>query len=164
MIKYTLTCPDEHTFEAWFPNSDACEAQLQAGAVGCPDCGSYDVRKALMAPNIGRRSNARDMTPAAPTPASLPAPADSSGGGDQFVAGPETTAADAYRDALWEIKRHVESNAEHVGDAFAKEARAIHEGESEARSIYGEATDKESEDLREDGIEFARIPWPKHDG
>lgn len=178
MIKYALACPDDHEFEAWFPDSTACEDQLAAGAVECPVCASHDLRKALMAPNIGRKSNAR--TPAAPSPTSAPLPSDvpSPPAGTtapeapalpeektgQLVAGPEMTVADSFRKALWEVRHHVESNAEHVGDGFAKEARAIHDGTSEARSIYGDSTEKEAEELREDGIEFARIPWPKHDG
>jgi len=166
MIKYALACPDDHEFEAWFPDSAACEDQLAAGAVACPACGSHELRKALMAPNIGRKSNARTSSspdlPAAPETPASPSVADEKGG--QLVAGPEMTAADSFRKALWEVRRHVENNAEHVGDAFAREARAIHDGESEARSIYGESTEKEAEELREDGIDFARIPWPKHDG
>lgn len=169
MIKYALTCPDDHEFEAWFPDSTASEDQLAAGAVECPVCGSHALRKALMAPNIGRKSNARapsaPSAPAAPsTPDASEAPASPDAKTGQLVAGPEMTVADSFRKALWEVRRHVETNAEHVGDGFAKEARAIHDGESEARSIYGESTEKEAEELREDGIDFARIPWPKHDG
>ena len=163
MIKYTLTCPDEHPFEVWFPDSAVCDDQLQAGEVACPVCGSHAVRKALMAPSIARKSNTRGGAPKPPAPDTPVAPASNREGGDQFVAGSVTTAADTFRKALWEVRRHIESSAEHVGDAFAREARAIHEGKSEARPIYGESSEKEAEELREDGIDFARIPWPKHD-
>jgi hypothetical protein len=63
------------------------------------------------------------------------------------------------RKALLEIRHQVETNCDYVGDKFADEARKIHEGESEARGIYGEATDAEHQELVEDGIEVARIPW-----
>jgi hypothetical protein len=46
---------------------------------------------------------------------------------------------------------------------FAKEARDIHDGKSEERGIYGEATPKEVKALVEDGIKVApcRRPPPK---
>jgi hypothetical protein len=47
-----------------------------------------------------------------------------------------------------------------VGDKFADEARAIHLGESEARAIHGQATPEEAEDLREEGIPVAALPFP----
>ena len=68
------------------------------------------------------------------------------------------------REAMVEMRRHVEKNADYVGPKFADEARKIHHGETRERSIYGEATDAESEALRDEGIEFGRIPWvPKTD-
>jgi len=63
------------------------------------------------------------------------------------------------RRMLQQVRRHVESNFDYVGDKFAEEARKIHDGETERRSIYGEATDDEHRELSEDGIEVHRIPW-----
>ena len=48
-----------------------------------------------------------------------------------------------------------------VGEDFADEARAIHYGDTEERDIYGEATDKEAEDLEEEDIDFFRLPFPR---
>jgi hypothetical protein len=61
-------------------------------------------------------------------------------------------------EAMKQVREHVEENFDYMGDAFAKEARAIHEGEAENRGIYGEATPKEVRDLKEDGIQVAPLP------
>jgi hypothetical protein len=60
---------------------------------------------------------------------------------------------------LGELRRRIEENCDYVGDRFAEEARRIHYGEIEHRAIYGEASDRESEELSEEGIAFNRIPW-----
>jgi hypothetical protein len=61
-------------------------------------------------------------------------------------------------EAMSRIRRHVEENFDDVGDAFATEARAIHEGRSEDRGIYGQATPAEVWDLIEDGVPIAPLP------
>jgi hypothetical protein len=59
----------------------------------------------------------------------------------------------------------VEKTCDYVGPDFADEARKIHQGEAEPRSIYGEATQEEAESLAEEGIDVGRIPWvPRADG
>lgn len=47
-----------------------------------------------------------------------------------------------------------------VGDDFADAARAIHYGEAEDRPIHGEATREEAEDLADEGIAVAPLPFP----
>ena len=64
---------------------------------------------------------------------------------------------------LQEMRQHVEANCDYVGPRFAEEARRIHRGEADARGIYGEATDTESQELADEGIEVARIPVPPSD-
>ena len=72
---------------------------------------------------------------------------------------------DQVRALLQRMRAEVETSCEHVGDRFAEEARAIHNGETEARGIYGEATPEQAEALADDGIEITRIPWvPRADG
>lgn len=133
MIRYDLTCGKDHRFEGWFASSAAYDEQAAAGAVACPVCHSRKVSKAPMAPSVARRGSIKSSTKAL-TPA-------------------------AMRAALIELRRHVEDNAEHVGENFADEARAIHHGEAEDRPIYGDATPEDGEALAEEGISVARIPW-----
>jgi hypothetical protein len=139
MIKYELKCRGcENQFEGWFADSSAYDVQAEAGDIQCPMCGGADVGKAIMAPNIAIR---RDTT----------------------EAGRQPVAAEIRR-MLMEIRRQVEDNCDYVGAEFASEARKIHYGEADERAIYGEATPDEAEELRDEGIEVAAIPWvPRSD-
>jgi hypothetical protein len=160
MIHYQLRCSGDHAFDGWFRDSAAFETQAQRGLVTCPQCGDAKVNRALMAPAIGRKRVTVDPTgaPETPTPA-VPAPEKAS---------PEKSGAvlpDEVRAALQRIRAEVERTSDYVGPGFADEARRIHRGESEKRSIYGESTPEQAEALAEEGIEVARIPWvPRADG
>lgn len=157
MIRFALRCQKGHEFEAWFRNGDTYERQAKRGEVRCPDCGSVKIAKAIMAPSIAK-GGPRVPAPAAETPASAPAetvPAPAPDSGEVHVAG-------KLREALREMRHLIEKNAEYVGPRFADEARKMHKGEADERSIYGEASDAEAEALKEEGIEFGRIPWPKY--
>jgi hypothetical protein len=133
MIRYALACEHEHEFEGWFGVSADFEDQQARGLLECPTCGSKAVRKAIMSPAVaGAKSRSQDMSPAQ----------------NQAV----------MMEAMSRIRRHVEDNFDDVGDAFATEARAIHEGRSEDRGIYGQATAQEVRDLVEDGVPIAPLP------
>ncbi|WP_298723833.1 DUF1178 family protein [uncultured Ferrovibrio sp.] len=133
MIKYELKCRKDHVFEAWFYDSATYDKQAAGGKVVCPVCGSRKVTKAPMAPRIGRSK------------------------ADQ--AAEEVKRAAAARRLLAELRDHVEKNADYVGDRFAEEARRIHYGETDPRSIYGEASPDEARELVEEGVDVAIIPW-----
>ncbi|MDE1149270.1 MAG: DUF1178 family protein [Azospirillaceae bacterium] len=159
MILYEMKCGQGHTFDVWFRNADACDQQVAAGEVACALCGDHGVTKAPMAPRIGksRGGDAPEAAPPAPVPAAPePTPA--------AVAQAVAEGPAAMMRLLREVRRQVETNATHVGDRFAEEARKIHYGETEAKAIYGETTDQEAADLADEGVAFTRIPWvPQHD-
>jgi hypothetical protein len=52
MIKYTLDCDNGHRFESWFQSGAAYDDLHTRGLVACPDCGSTQVSKAIMAPSV----------------------------------------------------------------------------------------------------------------
>jgi hypothetical protein len=134
VIRYSLQCEHEHAFEAWFSSSGDYDDQAARGLVECPYCASKAVRKAIMAPAVqGTKKGARPE-----------------------AASPEIQAM--MMEAAAKVRAHVEQNFDYVGDRFAKEAREIHEGVSEARGIYGEATPTEVEALREEGVPVAPLP------
>ena len=56
--------------------------------------------------------------------------------------------------------RHVLANTEDVGDRFANQARAMHYGDVEPRSIRGQATQREATELIEEGIDVMALPMP----
>ncbi|MFN3932379.1 MAG: DUF1178 family protein [Brevundimonas sp.] len=133
MIRYALQCDDGHGFEAWFGASADYDDQAARGLVECPVCGSHAVSKQIMAPAVAGTRKAD----AAPDLARM-----------------QTMVMQAAR----EVRSHVERNFDYVGDAFAREARDIHEGRSEKREIYGEATPAEVRKLKDDGVPCAALP------
>ena len=145
MIVIDVRCSNGHVFEGWFKDNTSFDEQVEAGALACPKCGDTNTRRALMAPNLGGMRKGKDEV--APNAAMSP----------------RDPALNDYIEALYELKKHVEENSDYVGDRFPDEARKIHYGEEEPRSIHGEATPEEAEELVEEGIDFQRIPWPKPD-
>ncbi len=160
MIHYALNCEKGHSFESWFQNSTAYDKQAKRGLISCPICGSVKVEKAVMAPRLARS----DAAPAQPSPMPSPlpqAPAPPamppvSPGKDPvaMMSPPERE----LRQKLKELRDHITKNASYVGPRFPEEARKIHYGETEHRSIYGEASPEEAKQLLEEGIEFHPLP------
>jgi hypothetical protein len=153
MIHYALACEHGHTFESWFQNSAAYDKQSKRGLVTCPVCGSAKVEKAIMAPRLSRA----DM-PEPPLP--VPAPPAATPPGPPVKSPVAIMGAQEreLRQKLRELRDHVTKNANYVGPRFPEEARKIHYGETEHRSIYGEASPDEAKALHEEGIEFHPLP------
>jgi hypothetical protein len=141
MIKYALACEQAHEFESWFPSSEAFETQRKRGFVTCPYCNSAKVEKQIMAPSVART----DKAPKAPTPEVQPVAVLSE-------------RERELRAALRALREHVLKNAEDVGKGFVEEARKMHYGETEERSIYGEADLAEARALLEEGIDVLPLP------
>lgn len=177
MIVFDLTCAQGHVFEGWFRDSAAFELQKTAGDIVCPVCADCVITKAPMAPNLATRSGGDhgDQDEAAamvaevmaeagkPTPPKLPmrdrrtreevfqAP---SAAASARVAQLAAEAAQALR----ALREEVQKTCDYVGDKFAEEARKMHYGEAEQRSIYGETTFDEAKELRDEGIEIQPLP------
>ena len=154
MIKYSVQCKTGHGFEAWFPSSDAFDKQAKRGLVSCPDCGSTQVTKALMAPAVSAKTRKKGAAvPArARTRPELAAIADG-GEGAQRVAMPGDMP-----EILRKIRAEIEAKSEYVGPRFAEEARKIHFDEAPQRGIHGEASIADVKSLLEDGIECLPLP------
>ena len=157
MIHYELQCGAEHRFDGWFKDSASFGKQSARGLLECPICGDTKVTQALMTPSVPRKGREMLPVPVAPPPAPPASPAQAT------MAGPKMPAQ--VRAMLMRLRQEVERNCDYVGEDFADEARRIHNGESEHRGIYGEATNEDAEALAEEGIEVQRIPWlPRADG
>ncbi len=131
MIVFNLKCPESHIFEAWFRDGAGYGQQASAGEVRCPICGSTEIAKAPMAPNIAATRDSAETV-----------------GKEAAILG-----------RLRALRAEIEKNSEHVGSRFPEEARKIHYGETEPRSIHGDADRKEAEALRDEGIDVLAIPW-----
>lgn len=159
MIHYQLQCRQAHGFDGWFRDSAAFETQAARGLVSCPVCADTAITRALMAPALAKGREIAPPTPPVPTALVPTAPP------EKPVAMAGGPLPDHVRAMLQRLRTEVEKHCDYVGPAFAEEARRIHHGESERRSIYGEATQEQAEALAEDGIEVSRIPWvPRADG
>lgn len=137
MIQYSLRCDSDHRFDSWFQSGAAFDKLKAAGLVTCSVCGSAQVEKAIMAPRVRPARSAAAPQPEKP----LSAP-----------------ASEAER-AIAELKRKVEENSEYVGPDFARQARAMHDGDTPERAIHGEAKPDEARKLLEDGIPVLPLPF-----
>ena len=134
MIRFSLKCENHHVFESWFGSSEDFEKLKSAGMVACTLCPSTKIEKTLMTPQL------------------------STGCKKDAASSLQKTDSDAEK-ALAAVRKEVETNSEYVGLNFAKEARAMHDGEKENRSIYGEAKPEEAKALIEDGVPVAPLPF-----
>lgn len=136
MIRYALKCAKAHEFESWFQSAAAYDGLRKAGHVSCPVCGDSQIDKVLMAPAVrpARKSEAA-QTPSLQTP------------------------KNDFEEAVAAMRAHVEAHSEYVGVNFVAEARKMHSGEAQERSIYGEAKPEEARKLLEEGVPVAPLPF-----
>ena len=152
MIRYALRCGGDHTFESWFQDSAAYDAQVRRKLVTCPVCNSTEVEKAIMAPRIvGRKERAKETPPPPQSPTVTEPPAAES---TPLMMAQERE----LRAKLKELRDHIVKNADNVGERFPNEARKMHYGEIEHRPIYGEASNEEARALIEEGVEVSPLP------
>jgi hypothetical protein len=138
MMVLDLKCSNEHYFEGWFTNSENFYRQKESGEIRCPVCDDNQICQALSAVSIKRH------------PRSDPE---------------KEETADPLK-KIQEFYKYLEENFEEVGSEFAKEALKMHYGVSDKRNIRGSSTDEEEKTLKEEGIEFyklPKIPLPKGD-
>jgi len=162
MIRYALICERKHEFESWFQDSTTYDKQVKRGLVTCPQCGSAKVEKAIMAPSLcasGKKKPAQLEAPAAvsESPAATPAVNESPAATPAPVA-MISPQEQEIRTKLKELRDHLIKNADNVGAKFPEEARKMHYGEIEHRSIYGVASPEEAKELSEEGIEVHPLP------
>ena len=147
MIVYDLECrAGGHRFEGWFGSSDDFAEQQQRGLVMCPECGSHDVVKAVMAPAVGKKGNQ--------APASRPAKA------EPMSTGKLPPEAAEMMQKLARMQSEALKQSRWVGENFAEDARAMHYGERDHESIHGQTTLEEARDLLDEGIDVAPLPFP----
>ncbi len=146
MIRYDLICDKGHEFDGWFSDSASYDTQAKRGLVECTHCGITKIKKQIMSPGIPSKSNKKSEAAVC------------------MSAGPVDPRAAAMMQMMRDYRKHVETNAENVGNNFAEEARKIHYKESEERGIYGQTSSEEAAALIEEGIEIHPIPVLPEDG
>jgi hypothetical protein len=156
MIRYALICNKGHDFESWFKNSASFDKQAARGLVTCPVCGSAKVEKAIMAPRLSGK--AKPIEPPAPPQAPADTVHATASAAPQAPVAMMSPQEQDLRQKLKELREHLTQNADYVGPGFPEQARKMHYGEIERRSIYGEASPDDAKALHEEGIEFHPLP------
>jgi hypothetical protein len=135
MIAYDLTCGNGHTFEGWFEDSAAFAGQKKRGLVSCPVCNDTNVQR--LPSRFAIKASPADR----PRESDVP---------------PAAMLAKLTRD----VAEYVEKNFDNVGCNFAREALKIHYGASAPRNIRGVSTQAEEKMLKQEGVEFIKLPVP----
>ena len=134
MIKYNLKCKNNHEFESWFSNSNEFEKLKKKNMLECIYCSSRSVKKSIMAPMVSGNNKDNDLMK-------------------------ENRFLKNEKKKLMEIRKYIENNFENVGDNFSKKVREIYYDKKNNKTIYGTTTQKEREELSDEGIDLLSIPW-----
>ena len=132
MIAYDLQCVNGHAFEGWFEDSEAYQTQKKKKLIACPACDTTQVS----------RIPSTFAIKSSPIPKKV------------------SLEEENLKRVGKEIVDFVEKNFDDVGCDFAKEALKIHYGVEEPRNIRGVSTKEEEKMLKEEGIDFLKIPMP----
>ena len=132
MIKYNLKCKCGATFASWFSSSNEFYHLSKKKLIKCIYCESSNIKKSVMAPNLSSKSN------------------------KVFK---KTKLEKDIKKQLLNFRKYIEKNCKNVGENFTREARNIHYDKKSSQGIYGKATQEETSELLEEGIEVTTIPW-----
>ncbi len=138
MIKFDLVCENDHIFEVSFDDSSSYEIQKKKKLIECPFCNSLKISKSVMAPNVTNKSSSTMKT-----------------------INKQNKLFSNYNKQINKIKSEIEKNFKYVGKKFPEEARKIYYGETKDEPIFGEATEKESKELVDEGISLVKLPFSK---
>ena len=131
MIVFNLICSKcEFSFEGWFDSTKDFNTQNRNNLINCPSCENSNIKKALVAPNVAKKSNTKT------------------------IKNKKTLAT-----SIKKIKKIVEENFDYVGENFSEEAKKIKYGETNDRPIYGEATIEQTKELIEEEINITPLPF-----
>lgn len=150
MIVFDLSCDHDHRFEGWFRSSEDFASQMNRGLVACPLCGSQAVKKAPMAPAVGKKGNQQ----------AVPGDGRNASTGKGLSNTPMSPEVAAALDKLAKAQAKALENSTWVGKNFVEQSRAMHYGEREHEAIHGEASVEEAKELLDEGVPVAPLPLP----
>ena len=138
MIKYNLKCENKHEFESWFSDSKEFEKLSKKKFLECIFCNSKNIQKSIMSPRVlSSKKNSANKS--------------------------KSHELKKIKKNLINLRKFVEKNFEFVGDKFAKKVRDVYYDKKSNKNIYGSTTEKEREELKEEGIDLVSIPWVERD-
>jgi hypothetical protein len=136
MIKYKIACKNcKISFDSWFASSKEFEKLKKKKLLNCYNCNSLEVDKSLMAPTfINKKKNINQTS--------------------------ELVKYQNVKKTIKNYQKFVKDNFKYVGENFAYEARSIHYGKKKnSKGIFGNASKKDLNELKEEGINTHMIPW-----
>ena len=139
MIRYILKCNKKHEFESWFSDSQEFDRLKKKNLIECIFCKSKKVDKSIMAPRVASskvQNNQKQIS---------------------------NTEIKNFKKDLQNLRKFVEKNFEFVEHNFANKIREVYYDKKSNKNIYGTTTDKEKEELKEEGIDLVSIPWVEKD-
>ena len=134
MIKYNLKCKNKHEFESWFSDSKEFEKLKSKKMIECALCGTKVIEKSIMSPSVLSKEEKENKIKSSKNLKKI-------------------------REDMLKMRNFVEKNFEYVGKDFPREVRNIYYDNRKNKNIYGKATEEETEELKEEGIELTSIPW-----
>jgi len=140
MIIFDLTCEFDHSFEGWFKNSDEFTSQQSSGLLTCPVCDSGNVVKVPSATNINFGKQKAKLQSEY----------------DKHLVNQQQQMAIAQQ-----VSSFIEKNFEDVGKQFSETAKKIHYGEENERNIRGTATEEQTKELIDEGIDIVPVAIKK---
>ena len=157
MIKYQLKCrskicSNEKEFDGWFKSIEAYEEQKLQRLINCPICGSDKVEKLLTSPSLKTNKNK--------TSDIKNKQFKNSKNNETFLGNVDT---DNISTLLRTLKKEVQKNSTFVGNEFVSQVRSMKEGKIKEKPIHGQGTNKEIQELRDEGIDVVNIPWISDD-
>tara|TARA_B100000963_G_scaffold285313_1_gene254242 strand:+ start:403 stop:879 length:477 start_codon:yes stop_codon:yes gene_type:complete len=157
MITYKLKCKSaycsgDNEFDGWFKSIEVYESQKNQGLITCPICGGDKVVKSLTTPNLKTNKNqtSEDQDKIYKTSSSR----------KSFLA---RENSDNISTLLRTLRKEVEKNSSYVGNEFVSQVRSMKEGKIKEKAIHGHGTNKEIQELRDEGIDVLNIPWISDD-
>ena len=139
MIKYNLKCENKHEFESWFSDSKEFDKLVKKKLLECIYCNTKKVEKSIMSPRV---LNSKTV--------------------NKNIKFPIKEIANLKKDLI-NLRKFVEKNFEFVGDNFAHKIRDVYYDKKSKKNIFGSTTQKEREELKEEGIDLISIPWIEKD-
>ncbi len=136
-MKYNLTCKNcSNRFDSWFSSSKEFEKIKNLKLLNCENCGSRNIFKSLMSPNISRTKKNEEIN--------------------------KYQEFKNIKKKMKDYQKLIKDNFDYVGDNFSYEARSLHYSNKKTKKgIFGKASINEVKELKEEGIETQMIPWLK---
>ena len=133
MIKYRLSCKNcKLIFDSWFATSKEYDKLKKKKLLNCYNCNSLKVEKTLMAPKLINKNLNNNSN----------------------------KELQKYNNTIKKYQEFIKKNFEYVGENFSQKIRSIHYNDSKKKKgIYGTASKKDLEELKEEGINAQIIPW-----